>query len=135
MEERMGKLELEELRKRKKDQTVKLIEVADVTRRIAESVDHGDPVAAEMLLAEREQPVRELRELEEGVRAYVLDRSEQEAIRLNELLGGGEAETEDEKALAEQVAQFRRILDSVLALDKELSIRLGGGKSFYKKFR
>lgn len=131
----MGKLELEELRRRKKDQTVKLIEVADVTRQIAESVEHGDSVAAQMLLGEREQPVRELGALEEGIRAYVLDRPEQEAIRLNELLGGGEPEQEDEKALAEQVAQFRRILDSVLALDKQLSIRLGGNQSFYKKFR
>ena len=131
----MGKLELDELRKRKKDQTIKLIEVADVTRRIAESVEHGDSVAVQMLLGEREQPVRELRELEEGIRAYVLDRPEQEAIRLNGLLGGGEPETEDEKALAEQVAQFRRILDSVLTLDRDLSVRLGGKQSFYKKFR
>lgn len=131
----MGKVELEELRKRKKDQTIKLIEVADVTRRIAESVEHGDSVAVQMLLGEREQPVRELRELEEGVRAYVLDRPEQEAIRLGELLGGGEPETEDENALAEQVSQFRRILDSVLTLDRELSVRLGGKQSFYKKFR
>ena len=131
----MGKLELEELCKRKKDQTIKLIEVADVTRRIAESVERGDPVAAQMLLGEREQPVRELSELEEGIRAYVLDRPEREAIRLEELLGGGEPETEDEKALAEQTAKFRRVLDSVLTLDKELSIRLGGNQSFYKKFR
>ena len=131
----MGKLELEELCKRKKDQTIKLIEVADVTRRIAESVEHGDSVVVQMLLGEREQPVRELGELEENIRAYVLDQTEQTAIRLNELLGGGEAEADDEKGLAEQVAQFRRILDSVLALDKELSIRLGGNQSFYKKFR
>lgn len=131
----MGKLELEELCKRKKDQTIKLIEVADVTRRIAESVDRGDPVATQMLLSEREQPVQELGELEEGIRAYVLGCPEREAIRLGELLSGGEPETEEEKALAEQTAQFRRILDSVLTLDRELSVRLGGSKSFYKKFR
>lgn len=131
----MGKLELEELRKRKKDQTVKLIEVADVTRQIAEAVERGDMVAAQMMLGERDAPVKALREQEEGVRAYVLDRPEQEAIRLNELLNGGEPETPDEKELAEQVAQFRRILDSVLALDKQLSVRMGGNQSFYKKFR
>ena len=131
----MEKIELEELRKRKKDQTIKLIEVADVTRQIAESVERGDSVAAQMLLSEREQPVRQLAELEEGIRAYVLGRPEQEAIRLNELIGGGEPETADEKPLAEQVAQFRRILDSVLALDRDLSVRLGGNQSFYKKFR
>ncbi len=131
----MGKLELEELRKRKKDQTVKLIEVADVTRQIAEAVERGDMVAAQMMLGERDAPVKALREQEEAVRAYVLDRPEQEAIRLNELLNGGEPETPDEKELAEQVAQFRRILDSVLALDKQLSVRMGGNQSFYKKFR
>lgn len=131
----MGKLELEELCKRKKDQTVRLIEAADVTRRIAEAVDRGDGVAAQMILGEREQPVRQLKELEEGIRAYVMELPEQEAIRLNELLGGSEPETEDEKALAEQVAQFRRILDSVIALDKQLSLRMGGNQSFYKKFR
>ncbi len=131
----MGMLELEELRKRKKEQTIKLIEVADVTRQIAEAVERGDVVAAQMILGEREQPVRQLRELEEGIRAYVMERPEQDAIRLNELLGGGEPETADEKALAEQVTQFRRILDSVLALDKQLSLRMGGSQSFYKKFR
>ena len=131
----MGKLELEELCRRKKDQTIKLIEAADVTRRIAEAVERGDSVAAQMMLSEREQPVRELRELEDGVHEYVTSLPEQEAIRLNELLRGGEPETEDERALAEQVAQFRRILDSVVTLDRQLSIRLGGNQSFYKKFR
>ncbi len=131
----MGKLELEELRKRKKDQTLKLIEVADVTRQVAEAVERGDLVAAQMMLGERDEPVRGLRELEEGIRAYVLERPEQEAIRLNELLNGGDPETPDEKEFAEQVAQFRRILDSVLSLDKQLSVRMGGSQSFYKKFR
>lgn len=131
----MGKLELEELRKRKKDETVKLIEIADVTRQVAEAVERNDAVAAQMLLNEREQPVRELGEMEEGVRAYVMGQPESDAIRLNELLRGGEAETEDETALAEQVAQFRRLLGSVRSMDEQLSVRLGGNQSFYKKFR
>ena len=131
----MGKPELEELRRRKKDQTVKLIEVADVTRQIAEAVERGDPMAAQVLLGEREAPVRALRELEEGVRAYLLERPEAEAARLSELLKGAEPVSEEEKPLAEQVAQFRRLLDSVTAMDKQLSLRLGGSRSFYKKFR
>lgn len=131
----MGKRELEELCKRKKDETVKLIEVADVTRRIAEAVERRDEMSARMLIDEREDPVRELRELEEGIRTYLLEVPETEAIRLNELLRGGEPETEDEKPLAEQTAQFRRILESVAGVDKQLSLRLGGSQSFYKKFR
>ncbi|MBO4913588.1 MAG: hypothetical protein J5449_00125 [Oscillospiraceae bacterium] len=131
----MGKLELEELRKRKRDEVVKLIEVADLTRQVAEAVERGDSVAAQMLLGEREQPVRELSEMEESVRAYVMERPETEAIRLQELLRGGEAESEDEKLLVEQVGQFRRILASVRALDEQLSVRLAGDRSIYKKYR
>lgn len=128
-------VELEELRKRKRDEVVKLLEVADVTRQTAESVERGDSVSAQMLLGEREQPVRELSELEAGIWDYVHSLPEAEAIRMNELLRGGEPETEDEKPLAEQVAQFRRILASVQALDEQLSRRVCGDRSFYKTFR
>lgn len=131
----MGKLELEELRKRKKDEVVKLIEVADLTKQVAEAVERSDAVAAQMMLSERERPVRELAEMEEGIQSYLLDVPETEAIRLNELLRGAEAETEEEQPFAEQVAQFRRILGSVRALDEQLSTRLGGNRSFYQKFK
>ena len=131
----MGTNTLEELTGRKKQQTIKLIEVADVTRRIAEAVERRDAVSAEMILAEREEPVRALREQEEGIRAYLLELPEEEAARMHTLLRGGEPETEEEKLLAEQTAQFRRLLDSVMAMDEQLSVRLGGNQSFYKKFR
>lgn len=131
----MGMLELEELRKRKKDEVVKLIEVADVTRQVAEAVERNDAVAAQMLLNEREQPVRALKEMEEELRAYIVEQPEAEAIRLNELMRGAEAETDEEKPLVEQVAQFRRLLASVQAMDEQLSVRMGGSQSYYKKFR
>ncbi len=131
----MGKIELEELRGRKKSEVVKLIEVADVTRQVAEAVEHGDAMAAQMLLGEREAPVRALSEMEEGIRTYLEELPESEAYRLNELLHGAEPETEEEKPFAEQVAQFRRILASVVALDEQVSVRMGGNRSFYKKFK
>lgn len=131
----MGKLELEELRKRKKDETIRLIAVADITRQMAEAVERRDEFAVQTLLGEREEPVEQLRETEEGIQQYILSLPEDTAIRLNALLGGAEAEAEEEKALADQVAQFRRILESLLTLDKELSVRIGGNRSFYKKFR
>ena len=131
----MGRRELEELCGRKKSQTVKLIEVTDLTRQIAEALDRRDEVAAQLLLSERERPVRELSEQEEGIRAYLLELPEEQAIRLNELLSGGAAETEEEKPLAEETARFRRLLEALLAFDRETSIRFGGSRSFYKKFR
>ena len=131
----MTKVELEELGRRKKSQMIKLIEVADITRQIAEAVEHRDELSIQMLLGEREQPVRALQEMEEGVRAYVRSLPETDAIRADELLRGGEGATEEENALAEQVAQFQRVYDSVRALDEQVSVRLGGKKSFYTKYR
>lgn len=131
----MGKNELNELYGRKKAQIIKLIEVADVTRQVAEAVDRGDSVSAQLLLGEREAPVRELSELDEGIREYLQGCPERDAIRLNELLHGAEPESEEEKPFAEQVAQFRRLLASVRAMDEQVSVRLGGKQSFYKKYR
>ena len=131
----MTTVELEELSRRKRAQVVKLIEVADVTRQIAEAVEHRDEVSAQMLLSERERPVRELREIEDGVRNYVKALPQEDAIRAEELLKGAEAAAEEESVLADQAAQFRRIYDSVRALDEQVSVRLGGNKSFYKMYR
>ena len=67
-----GRSELEELRARKKTQFIKLLEVSDVTKRMSEAVDRRDELSANLLLAERERPLLELTELEEGIRAYLL---------------------------------------------------------------
>lgn len=131
----MEKRELAELCDRRKVESVKLIEVADVTRQIAEAVDRRDELAVQMLLGEREIPMRALYELEEGIRSYLLGLPEADAIRLNELLRGAPAATEEEQPLAEQTAKFRRLLSSVTEADKKLSLRLGGKRSFYNKFR
>lgn len=131
----MATIALEELCKRKKAQTVKLIETADATQRIAEAVERRDELSVQLLLDERERPIRQLYEMEESIQAYLLTLPEAEAIRMNELLHGAAAETEEEKPLAGQSAQYRRMLESVTTLDRQVSLRLGGGQSFYKKFR
>ena len=40
-----------------------------------------------------------------------------------------------ESALSNQVAQNRRLLDRIIRLDKFISQRLGGNRSFYATFR
>ena len=130
-----GRSELEELRARKKTQFVKLLEVSDATKRMAEAVDRRDEVSANLLLAERERPLLELTELEESIRAYLLTLPEERAVRAGELLNGAAAEAEEELPLAEQVAQYRRLLSSTQDRDRELSLRLGGSRSLYRKFR
>lgn len=122
---------IEELCGRKKDQTIKLIEVGDLTRQIADAASRRDSMVTELLLSEREQPIRELLELQEGIAAYLEERPEAEAIRLDALLHGAEPEREEENPLAEEVARFRRSLESVIALDRKLNLQVGGKRSFY----
>ena len=40
-----------------------------------------------------------------------------------------------ERSLERQVAQYRRLLQSVRELDRRISLRVGGNRSFYKSFR
>ena len=126
---------LDELCARKRAQVIRLQEVADVTRRMAEAADRRDEVAVRMLLGEREQPLLSLHETEEEIRTFLNTLPEEEAIRAGELLRGAEAETEQERPLAEQVLRFRRTLDDVIERDRSLSLRLGGNRSFYKTYR
>ena len=66
---------------------------------------------------------------------YLLQMPEADAIRANELLTGTENGQGMESALSNQVAQNRRLLDRIIRLDKFISQRLGGNRSFYATFR
>ena len=131
----MGKAETIELQRRKLEQCRKLTEIMEVTRQIADAAGRNDEVAMQMLLAERERPVRELYELHEGIEGYLPELPEETAIRLSELLHGAEPETAEEKALVEQASRFRRQLEKLVDMDEQLSVRMGGKRSFYKIFR
>lgn len=124
-----------ELRSRKRLQTLRLIEANDLTKQIAEAAERGDMIAAQMLLGEREEPVRAAYEVEEQIRAYLQGLPEQTAIRLSALLRGADAESEEEQPLVDQVTQYRRLLGALTEADKRLSIRIGGKRSFYEKFK
>lgn len=124
-----------ELRSRKRLQTLRLIEANDLTKQIAEAAERGDMIAAQLLLGEREEPVRAAYEVEEQIRAYLQGLPEQTAIRLSALLRGADAESEEEQPLVDQVTQYRRLLGALTEADKRLSIRIGGKRSFYEKFK
>ena len=127
--------ELEVLCKHRRDQIVHLMEVSDLTKQLTEAVDRNDEVSVNMLLSMRESPVQKLYELEQRLQEYCLQLPEDSAIRSHELLeGAGPKETEEEP-LYEKNASYRRLLTSVIESDKQLSLRLGGSKSFYRTFR
>lgn len=127
--------ELEELRKRKRGQVALLTEVGDLTKQMLDALNRRDEVSLGMLLDMREAPVRRLREMDEGLRQFVLSLPESSAIRAAELLRGAEANSTAEEPLCEDVGRYSRLLSSVIDLDKRLSLSMGGGKSFYKTFR
>ena len=126
---------LEELWQKKKAQTIRLIEVSDITRQILTAAERRDQVSVTMLLSMREEPVRRLSGIDAFCREYLQRLPQEDAIRAAELLNGAPAANADEAALCEQVGQYRRLLQSVLEMDRRLSIRLGGERSFYKMFR
>ena len=127
--------ELEVLCKYRHDQILHLMEVSDLTKQLQEAVDRNDEVSVNMLLSMREGPVQKLCELEQRMQEYCLSLSEASAIRSRELLEGAEPEEQEEETLHEKNASYRRLLVSVLEDDKQLSLRLGGSKSFYRTFR
>jgi len=119
----------------KKQQMVKLMEISDLTNQLAQAVERNDQVSVRMVLSMRQDPVKQAQELDERIQAYVLTLPEETAIRMNALLRGEKAKSPEEEALESQVARNRRLLEKITQLDRLLSLRLGGSKSFYRKFR
>ncbi len=124
---------MDELRRRKRSQTVLLIEISDLTKQLAEALDRRDQLAMQMLLGMRETPIHGLREIEDGIEDYILHLPEDSAIRGNELLRGAEAQNDQEGPLCEEVARFYRLLQNVVELDKRISVGMGGKQSVYTK--
>lgn len=131
----MDRLILEELWRRKKAQTIRLMEVADLTRQTLVAAERRDEVSVTMLLSMREEPVKRVADMDEGFRAYLQTLPQEDAIRAAELLNGGPPAVPDEIRLYEQLGQYRRLLESVVEMDRRLSLRMGGQHSFYKMFR
>lgn len=131
----MVQRDLDELAQWKRDQLRKLMEVSELTEQLAQAVERRDQVSVRMVLSMRQEPIRQAAELDEYIRRYLLSLPQEDAARLNGLLEGGEPETEAEKPLASLAAQARRLLERIRAMDKATSVRLGGSRSFYRKFR
>jgi len=127
--------QLENLCQWKRRQAVCLTEVESLTGQLAEALGRGDQVSVNMLLVMREDPIQQAEELEQTARSYLLSQPEEDAIRLNELLNGAPAQSEQEQPLASQTAQNYRTLNKIREVDRRLSLQLGGRHSFYRKFR
>jgi len=131
----MEQYELDEVLSVRKRQMVKLIELTDLTKQLSQAVDNRDQISVQMLLSMRREPVSQLEELEQSLRRRLLEYPEEDAIRMGAILNGAEAESPQEEALCAQTARHNRMLEEVSRLDRQLSLRLGGGRSYYRMFR
>lgn len=115
----------------------KLVEVMDLTEQLAQAVERRDEVSTKMLLGMRQDPLIALQEIEETVRRSVLAQPEGDARRLSVLLRGDPAEEEDgdESALREICERNRRELDRIAQLDRRISLKMGGKRSYYDHVR
>lgn len=112
-----------------------LMEVAELTGQLTEVMGRNDKVAVSMVLNMRQDPIAKAEEIAGEERAYVRSLPEEDAPRCAELLDGAKAAVPEEERLARIVALNREKLSRLLEEDKRLSVRLGGRRSFYEKFR
>lgn len=131
----MGQQDLALLLQWKKKQFLKYNEILSVTEQMVQSMERNDRFSVNMLLSMREDPIRQAEEIQDQIGAYLYQMPELDAIRANELLTGAADGQGMESALCSQVAQNRRLLDRIIQLDKFISQRLGGKRSFYATFR
>ena len=126
---------LQQLELLKKRQCRLLTEASDLTRQLAQALERRDRVSADLLLGMRQEPLLALGELDQQVEQTLMQLPEEDAVRGNELLHGAQPTDAAEKALCSEVARFQRQKAALVALDRQLSLRAVGRKSFYKTFR
>ena len=131
----MLKDELETLRLKQNNEYLKLLEVAKLTEDLAQAIDRRDEVVVRMLLTERETLLLQLQEMDLSVREGLLSQPEADAIRLSALLNGAEAQAPEEEALCAQVIKKQQLLEKINLMDKRISTRLGGKRSYYNSLR
>lgn len=110
-----------------------LVEIQDLTKQLAESLDRNDQVSVRMLVAMRQDPIRHLTEVDDGekTRVSILAVESQERVKA---LGRGEpAQDDNERVYLEQAGKTRRLLERVVELDRRINVRMAGGQSFYQK--
>lgn len=110
-----------------------LLEVEDVTRQLAQALDRNDQVAAQMLVALRQDPLLQLEEVDRGEKQRAAGLPAEDRDRLQVLLRDQEARYDGESAFLEQAGKTRKLLERVVELDRRISLRMAGDHSFYGK--
>ncbi len=111
-----------------------LSEVLGLSQQLGEAMDRNDDVSVRMLVAMRQDPIRQLAEVDSSEKARLNALTEEDRSRAEALRRGEQSPGEDgERIFLEQAGKTRRLLEQVVELDRRTSVRMAGEQSFYHK--
>lgn len=112
-----------------------LTEVMELTKELSDAFQRQDQVSVRLFLSMRQEPINQLREYRaiQRKRCAALPDEEGEVL-WKVLMGQGSGDgSEQLQALEKLVGQNRNLLDRVQEADRQVSMKLGGKKSYYAR--
>lgn len=111
-----------------------LTEVMELTQDLSDAVQRQDQVTVQMFLSMRQEPINQLKEYRRLQRKRCASLPEEESAALWKVLTGKGADgTGQLQDLEKVVGQNQSLLERIQQADRQVSVRLGGKKSFYSK--
>ena len=106
-----------------------LTEVMEITEELSDAFQRQDQVSVRLFLSMRQEPINQLREYQaiQRKRCAALPDEESEVLTGE---GSGDG-SEQLKALEKLAGQNRNLLERVQEADRQISMKLGGKKSYY----
>ena len=111
-----------------------LTEVMELTQDLSDAVQRQDQVTVQMFLSMRQEPINQLKEYRTLQRKRCASLPEEESAALWKVLAGKGADgTGQLQDLEKVVGQNQSLLERIQQADRQVSVSLGGKKSFYSK--
>ena len=111
-----------------------LTEVMELTQDLSDAVQRQDQVTVQMFLSMRQEPINQLKEYRSLQRKRCASLPEEESAALWKVLTGNGADgTGQLQDLEKVVGQNQSLLERIQQADRQVSVSLGGKKSFYSK--
>ena len=111
-----------------------LTEVMELTQDLSDAVERQDQVTVQMFLSMRQEPINQLKEYRSLQRKRCASLPEEESAALWKVLTGKGADgTGQLQDLEKVVGQNQSLLERIQQADRQVSVSLGGKKSFYSK--
>ncbi len=111
-----------------------LTEVMELTQDLSDAVQRQDQVTVQMFLSMRQEPINQLKEYRSLQRKRCASLPEEESAALWKVLTGkGGDGTDQLQELEKLVGQNQSLLERIQQADRQVSVSLGGKKSFYSK--